>query len=616
MRRTPPHLTWHDDLPRDDSLGELSSSRRSFARVIRLLGHYIWHPQARMFRPRIALAFLFLTASKGLAVMVPFCFKYVVDRLNARTLPELVMFSLVLYGGCRMGAQICAELKDMAFARLTQRTARIMSLEVFRHLHRLSLRFHLERKTGALTRVLERGKTGVENVLHYLVFNGLPTVLEMLLVLVMVTVLYDGWITGIIGGTLGCYVAWTCILSEWRTSFVRRMNNRDNRIHTQAIDSLINYETVKIFGIEDHESHRFEKALGDYEQAAVQSRISLAWLNMGQSVIISSGLVILLVVAFRRFQNHTLTAGDFVLLNQCMLQLYVPLNLLGMVYREVKMGLINIDDMMRLLRETPDVPVQPGAPPLIRGSGEVVFDRVSFGYPDQPPLLQDVSFRIPPGGTLGVVGPSGAGKSTLLRLFFRFYDVTSGAITVDGQDIRSLDPQSLRSAIGMVPQDSVLFNDTVRYNIACGYPEATDEEVTEAARQARIHSTIKRWPKEYNTLVGERGLKLSGGEKQRVAIARCLLKKPLILVFDEATSALDSATERDIQHHLNEIAEHHTTLIVAHRLSTVVEADHILVLSGGGIAEQGTHTELLAWQGLYAHMWHLQMSGADPFPLA
>jgi len=569
-------------------------------------------PYLARYRGRIVVAALCLILAKVSNVAVPLILKHIIDGLAPGHQLLAVPVALVLaFGALRFSVTLFNELRDGVFARVSQRAIREAALSVFRHVHRLSLRFHLERQTGGMSRDIERGTRGIESLLRFALFSIIPTLVEMAMVGGILTVRYDLWFGVVTLGTLVFYIGTTVAITEWRTQFRRRMNELDSKANSRAIDSLLNYETVKYFGNEDWESRRYDENLQRWEEAAVRSQTSLAALNIIQSLIIACGATVLMLRAAQGVAAGRMTVGDLVLINALLLQLYVPLNFLGVIYREMKQSMLDMDRMFKLLSVDAEVADRPGAPPLAVGPGEVRFEAVDFGYDPRRPILYGVSFCIPPGRTLAVVGASGAGKSTLSRLLFRFYDIDGGSVTIDGQDIRAVQQASLRAAIGIVPQDTVLFNDTIAYNIAYGRPGASQEQVLEAARAAHIHDFITTLPDGYETMVGERGLKLSGGEKQRVAIARTILKNPRILIFDEATSALDSQSERAIQAELDRIARQHTTLVIAHRLSTIVGADEILVLDDGRVLERGTHTELLARQGRYASMWALQQQGED-----
>ena len=585
---------------------------RNDLRTIRSLLPYLWPAGALEMRVRVVIALGLLVLAKGTNVVVPIFYKYAVDALSAQTGAVLAVpvGLLVAYGLTRVMAQAFGEVRDAVFAKVAQRSIRLAGLSAFQHLHRLSLRFHMDRKTGGVSRAIERGTKGIEFVLAFMVFNILPTLLEILLVCGVLWALYTVWFALVTLVTIGGYIAWTLAVTEWRTKFRRTMNENDSEASTKAIDSLLNFETVKYFGNEDHEARRFDVALKGYEQAAVKSRTSLTLLNIGQGGIIAAGLTAVMIMAGSGVAAGAMTIGDFVLVNAYLIQLYLPLNFLGFVYREIKRSLTDMEAMFALLGEAPEIGDAPDAGPVRIDGGRVEFEDVSFGYDPRRPVLKGVSFTVPAGKTLAIVGPSGAGKSTISRILFRFYDVDAGRVLIDGQDIRQVTQQSLRAAIGMVPQDTVLFNDTIYYNIAYGNPAASPAEVEEAARLARVHDFVMALPDGYQTAVGERGLKLSGGEKQRVAIARTILKAPSILLFDEATSALDSRTEREIQDSLNAVSADRTTLIIAHRLSTVVNADEIVVLDQGRIVERGGHAQLLAAGGGYADMWARQQEAA------
>ncbi len=564
-------------------------------------------PYLLEFKGRVALAFFCLIAAKVANVGVPLALKAIIDRLDVRHAVVAVPTLLIVgYGLLRFSTTLFNELRDGVFAKVTQRSIRRIALSVFRHLHALNLKFHLERQTGGMSRDIERGTRGIESLMRFTLFSILPTLVEMLMVGGVLGWKYDLWFALITVVTLVIYIALTIVITEWRTTFRRRMNELDSKANTRAIDSLLNYETVKYFGNEDWEARRYDENLQKWEVAAVKSQTSLAALNAAQSMIIGIGSVALMLRAADGVASGRLTLGDLVLINALLLQLYIPLNFLGVIYREIKQALADMDRMFRLLSVNTDVSDAPAAPELDVGRGGVRFESVDFSYDPRRPILRQVDFEIPPGHKVAVVGPSGAGKSTLSRLLFRFYDVNGGRILINGQDVRTVTQRSVRAAIGIVPQDTVLFNDTVYYNIAYGRPGASRDEVIRAAQAAHIHDFISNLPDGYDALVGERGLKLSGGEKQRVAIARTLLKRPQILVFDEATSALDSRYEKDIQAELANIARDHTTLVIAHRLSTIVDADLILVMEAGQIVERGTHQELLEAQGSYARMWILQ----------
>ena len=595
---------------RDPGPGQ--SGPRNDLKTIRTMVPYLWPANEPEMRFRVVAAAVLLALAKGANVVVPFFYKYAVDALSseAAAIAAVPVVLLIAYGATRVLAQAFGELRDAVFTRVAQRAIRRAALKTFRHLHQLSLRFHLDRKTGGISRAVERGTKGIEFLLRFMLFNILPTILEILLVCGILWRLYGVDYAALTLATLVIYVLWTLAITEWRIKYRRAMNDSDSEANTKAIDSLLNFETVKYFGNEDHEARRFDSSLFGYEQAAVKSGSSLAVLNIGQGVIIATGVTGAMVMAGGGVLAGTMTIGDFVLVNSFLLQVFQPLTFLGFVYREIKRSLTDMETMFELLGEQAEVEDKPGAPSLKVNGGRVVFDGISFCYDERRPVLDQVSFTIEQGKTVALVGPSGAGKSTVARLLFRFYDATGGRITIDGQNIREVSQASLRSAIGMVPQDTVLFNDTIYYNIAYGRPDATPSEVEEAARLAHIHDFIMELPDGYQSTVGERGLKLSGGEKQRVAIARTILKQPRILLFDEATSALDSQTEQEILASLNEVSKDRTTLTIAQRLSTVIESDEILVLNQGCVIERGTHHQLLALDGQYANMWARQQEAA------
>ena len=576
--------------------------RRREWRVVPMVLPYLWE-----YRWRVVIALACLITAKLANVGVPLVLKEVVDGLGPERAVVAVPFALLIaYGLLRLSTTLFAELRDAVFVRVTQHAIRQLALTVFRHLHSLSLRFHLERQTGGVSRDIERGTNGVSTLLSYLLFSIVPVILEFALVAGVLFSKFDWRFVAVTFAAVAVYLTFTFFVSEWRIGIRRHANELDSRANTRAIDSLLNYETVKYFNNEEYEARRYDENLRSYEQAAVSSETSLGLLNTGQSLIIAAAVTALMVLAAEGVASGALTLGDLVLVNALLIQLYIPLNFMGMVYREIKQALIDMDRMFRLLEENREVEDRPGARPLPPGGAVIRFDRVNFSYDGKRQILRDLTFEVPAGGKVAVVGASGAGKSTLARLLYRFYDVTGGAVRVNGVDIRDATQSSLRAAIGIVPQDTVLFNDTIYYNIHYGRPEASREEVFAAAQAAHIHDFIESLPEGYEAKVGERGLKLSGGEKQRVAIARAILKNPRILIFDEATSALDSRSEKAIQAELNRIARGHTTLVIAHRLSTVMDADQILVMDHGRIVERGTHRELLERGGSYDQMWLLQ----------
>ena len=582
--------------------------------TLRRLIPYLWH-----YKWRVVAALSFMVGAKLANVGVPVLLKHLIDAMTPnpaqpQALLVVPVALLMVYGVLRLSVSAFTELRELVFAKATQGAARQIALQTFQHLHSLSLRFHLERQTGGMTRDIERGVRGIESLISYSLYSIVPTLIEVVLVLAILGWTFDVWFALITLAALVIYIFFTVYVTEWRTQFRREANEFDSAAHTKAVDSLLNYETVKYFNNEGFEAERYDRSLDQLRRARLKAQTSLSLLNTGQQLIIAVALIAMLWRATQGVVEGRMTLGDLVMVNAFMIQLYIPLNFLGMIYREIKQSLTDLDRMFRLLEKEREVDDQPGAQDLqLKASPTVRFENVHFSYESDRPILQGLSFEIPAGKTVAVVGSSGAGKSTLARLMYRFYDVPhdpalNGRITIDGHDIRSVSQSSLRRAIGIVPQDTVLFNDTVAYNIAYGRPGATQAEVEEAARQARIHDFIAATPKGYLTMVGERGLKLSGGEKQRVAIARTLLKNPPILIFDEATSALDSANERAIQAELQSVAHNKTTLVIAHRLSTVVEAHEILVLDAGQVIERGTHALLLAQQGHYARMWSLQQS--------
>ncbi|MFM9843478.1 MAG: ABCB family ABC transporter ATP-binding protein/permease [Dongiaceae bacterium] len=592
-----------------DKAAPLPGARRA---ALRLLLPYLWPAGAWDLRVRVLIALVCLAVAKFANVIIPLIFKGMVDALTVKpgtaavTVLAVPVALLLAYGAARISTQAFAELRDGIFVKVAQRAIRRVALQTFEHLHSLSLRFHLERQTGGLSRIVERGAKGIEFFLFFVLFNVLPTLVEIALVCGILWGLYNFWFALVTFVTIAGYVAYTLTVTEWRIKYRRYMNQADEEANTKAIDSLLNYETVKYFNNEGHESRRYDMALQAYEKAGIKSRVTLSVLNTGQAFIIAVGVTVIMGLAARGVVAGTMTIGDFVLVNAYLIQLYLPLNFLGTVYREIRQSLIDMEKMFSLLNVPVEVQDRAGAPPLVVERAGITFDNVMFGYDDRRPILKGVSFAVPPGKTVAIVGPSGAGKSTISRLLFRFYDVNEGSVAIDGQDLRDVQQSSLRAAIGIVPQDTVLFNDTVYYNIAYGRPSATKEEVEQAAKLARIHDFVSGLPDGYKTMVGERGLKLSGGEKQRVAIARTILKQPAILLFDEATSALDTHTEKEIQKSLREVSADRTTLIIAHRLSTVIHADEIIVLEDGRIVERGRHADLLAKAGQYAAMWAKQ----------
>jgi ATP-binding cassette subfamily B protein len=577
---------------------------------LRALGNlfpYLWE-----FRGRVLLALALLVGAKLASVMVPLVLKEIIDALDKSHASLVLPLSLIIgYGLLRFASTTFSDLRDVVFGKVTQRAMRRVSMAVFEHLHALSLRFHLERQTGGITRDIERGSKAISSLVGYLLFRITPTVLEILMVAVILFIKLD-WVFGLITlVTLSAYIGFTITITDWRTQFVRRANTLDSEAYGRAIDSLLNYETVKYFGNERYEAKRYDGSLAEWEHAALQSQRSLGFLNAAQAGTIAIGVTLMVIRAANGVVDGTLTLGDLVMVNAFLLQMFQPLGFLGVMYREIKQSVTDVERMFTLLHRPREVEDAATASTLAVRGGEVTFSNISFAYNPDRQILHDVSFIIPAGKTVAAVGSSGAGKSTLARLLFRFYDVNAGSIQIDGQDIRRVTQESLRAAIGVVPQDTVLFNDSIYYNIAYGRPDASRDEVIEAARAAHILNFIESLPQGWETVVGERGLKLSGGEKQRVAIARTLLKNPAILILDEATSALDTKTEKAIQAELLEIAKSRTSLIIAHRLSTVVEADEILVIDGGHIVERGRHPELLARNGIYAAMWAMQQQAEE-----
>ncbi|MES2076387.1 MAG: ABC transporter ATP-binding protein/permease [Pseudomonadota bacterium] len=594
--------------PDNDAKGK---APRSDLATLKTLIPYLW-----VYKWRVLAALLCLIGAKLANVGVPLVLKQLIDQMSIspahpRALLVLPLAALVAYGVLRLSTTVFTELREFLFARVTQRAVRTIALKVFRHLHALSLRFHLNRQTGGMTRDIERGTRGVSSLISFTLFNILPTLVEITLVLGYLVSHYDIWFSIITFCALVLYIAFTITVTDWRTHFRRTMNDLDSKASTKAIDSLINYETVKYFGNEDYEAKRYDEGLRRYETAAVKSQTSLSLLNTGQSLIIATAVTLILWRATQGVIDGKMTLGDLVLVNTFMIQLYIPLNFLGVIYREIKQSLADMERLFSLLDQNREIADAPDARPLLTHGAQVRFQHVDFSYESKRKILFDVDFTIAAGTTTAVVGHSGSGKSTLSRLLFRFYEVNGGGITIDGQDLRTLTQDSLRHAIGIVPQDTVLFNDSIEYNIAYGQPGASKEQIVAAAKAASIHDFIESLPDGYASMVGERGLKLSGGEKQRVAIARTLLKNPAILIFDEATSALDSKAEQAIQAQLKEIARSRTTLVIAHRLSTVADAEQILVLDHGRIVERGSHQSLLALDGLYAQMWQRQQAKAD-----
>ncbi|WP_413719720.1 ABCB family ABC transporter ATP-binding protein/permease [Silicimonas sp. MF1-12-2] len=593
------------------------TERGSGWRTIRKVAPYLWPDELPWVKRQVVLAMIALLVSKIVAVANPFFYKAAVDALGGENVDAAWALGLgaigltVAYGVARLMNVGLQQLRDVFFAAVGQRALRMLALETFEHIHALSMRYHITRKTGGLSRIIERGVKGVEFLLRFLLFSIGPLVLELLMIGVVLAVVFDIWYLVVVVVTIWLYTWFTFKVTEWRVKIRREMNEQDTDANQKAIDSLLNFETVKYFGAERREAARYDRAMERYVAAALKTSYSLAFLNFGQSLLITAGLVIVMVMAAVGVANGTLTVGDFVMVNAYMIQITMPLNFLGTVYREIRQSLVDMGEMFDLLEQPAEVKDKPGAPALKVNGGEVVFDDIHFGYDAARPVLKGVSLHVPAGQTVAIVGPSGSGKSTIGRLLFRFYDVTGGALRIDGQDVRDVTQESLHEAIGVVPQDTVLFNDTIYYNIAYGRPEASREEIVEAARAAKINDFIESLPEGYDTAVGERGLKLSGGEKQRVGIARTLLKNPPILLLDEATSALDTETEVEIQGELKAMGEGRTVITIAHRLSTIADADRIVVLEKGEIVEEGNHDSLLAKGGRYASLWQRQASGEE-----
>lgn len=595
--------------------------RRDHWRLAHGLLPFVWPEDRPDLRRRVVLAAIILVIAKIITVLVPVFFKEATDLLTEQSTSQgaaiaagVAMWAsamVVAYGIGRIAMAVLTQVRDVLFTAVGQHAVRTLNNRTFRHLHRLSLRFHLERKTGGVSRVIERATRAIELIMRMGVLNLLPTLLEFVLIAFVLLYFFNWVYLVIVASMIGFYMWFTLSATEWRITIRREMNDSDTEANTKAIDSLLNYETVKYFGNEEMEQRRFDHSMARYEKAAIQTYYSLGVLNAGQAVIFTAGLTICMVLAAYGVTTGAHTIGDFVMINALMIQLYMPLNFMGFVYREIRQGLVDVETMFKLLEEPEEISDRPDAKPLQVSAGRIEFRNVNFHYDAERPILKDLSFEVPEGGMLAIVGPSGAGKSTISRILFRFYEISDGAVLIDGQDIRDVTQKSLRAAIGMVPQDTVLFNDTIRYNIRYGRPDATDAEIEEAARLAQIDTFIRQLPKGYDTAVGERGLKLSGGEKQRVAIARTILKSPPILMLDEATSALDSQTEKDIQDSLDAVAKNRTTLVIAHRLSTIVHADRILVLEQGVLVEQGTHAELVERDGLYASLWNKQQEAEE-----
>ncbi|MDY0147157.1 MAG: ABC transporter ATP-binding protein/permease [Halothiobacillus sp.] len=576
-------------------------------RTLKLLLPYLWE-----FKWRVLIALSFLIGAKFAIVSIPIVLKHIVDNLNQPKAVLVVPLALLFgYGALRLASTMFADLRDIVFAKVTQRAIRRVGMDVFRYLHSLSLRFHLERQTGGVARDIERGAQGISSLLSMVLFSILPTLIEIGLVAGILFFKFDWTFAAITLTVVAVYVALTILITEWRTKLRRRMNEMDSKANTQAVDSLLNYETVKYFGNEAFEAARYDESLQNWEVAAVKNQTSIGVLNVAQAFVIAIGMTIMLILASRGVVEGKLTVGDLVMVNAFLIQMFIPLNFMGVIYRQIKQSLTDIERLFTLLDVPQEIKDKPTARPLELKGGEVRFVNVHFGYDPDRQILHGVDFTVPAGHNVAIVGASGAGKSTLSRLLFRFYDVTSGEILIDGQDIRDVTQASLRAAIGIVPQDTVLFNSSIYFNIAYGRPTATREEVIEAARAAHILSFIESLPKGWETTVGERGLKLSGGEKQRVAIARTLLKNPQILIFDEATSALDTQTEKNIQFELKEISRNRSTITIAHRLSTIIDVDEILVMERGQIVERGNHRSLLAHQGVYAELWAMQQEARD-----
>ena len=582
--------------------------------TIRNLWPYMWPAERPDLKMRVVWATVYLLVSKAVLIMVPYLFKWTTDALNGKNsapniLPEILLGAVMLvlaYNLFRLVQAGLNQLRDALFASVGQYAVRKLAYRTFVHMHELSLRFHLERRTGGLSRIIERGTKGIETIVRFTILNSIPTLIEFLLTAIIFWWGYGFSYLFVTAMTVWLYIWFTVRASDWRIAIRRTMNNSDTEANTKAIDSLLNFETVKYFGNEQMEAKRFDASMERYEKAATEVWTSLGWLNFGQAVIFGVGTAVMMVMSAISVKNGTHTLGDFVFINAMLMQLSVPLNFIGFVYREIRQGLTDIEQMFELLDVKAEVVDKPGAVDLQIRNGEIEFDNVHFAYDPQRPILKGISFKVPAGKTIAVVGPSGAGKSTISRLLYRFYDVQGGSVKIDGQDVRDVTQTSLRAVIGMVPQDTVLFNDTIAYNIRYGRPSASEAEVEQAAEIAQVGNFIRSLPEGFKTMVGERGLKLSGGEKQRVAIARTILKSPPILMLDEATSALDTGTEQEIQAALDEVSKNRTTLIIAHRLSTVINADEIIVLKDGAIAERGTHAELLEQKGLYERMWNRQ----------